>query len=342
MSLKLYPWQDELEKALLDLRGRLPNGILVYGPRGTGIFELVQAFAKSLLCTQPAPDGTPCGHCHGCHLVNAGTHPDIRYVVSEAESLPRDIAFVPPDNAASDRKTVYREILIHQTRALTDFLNLKSHEGGLRIVLVYPADRIRAEAAASLLKSLEEPPENTIFMLVADEIDRVLATIRSRCRLIRASAPTQEQALAWLQSQGVQNAQQRLVEAGGMPLAVFEEDARYRLSDEVREKFLAYLVQGRQAPAAQALSIVDKDVTLSAAALFLSRWAWDLASAQVGAEPQYFPQYKDQIEAVARAVDPSGLYTWINSVRDVRRVSEHPLNARTIIEALLISYARNL
>ena len=127
-----------------------------------------------------------------------------------------------------------------------------------------------------------------------------------------------------------------------MPLAVFEEDARYRLSDEVREKFLAYLVQGRQAPAAQALSIVDKDVTLSAAALFLSRWAWDLASAQVGAEPQYFPQYKDQIEAVARAADPSGLYTWINSVRDVRRVSEHPLNARAIIEALLISYARNL
>ena len=219
MSIKLYPWQDALEKALLDLRDRLPNGLLVYGPRGAGIFDLVQAFAKSLLCTQPAADGTPCGRCHGCHLVRAGTHPDIRYVVSEAESLPREIPFVPPDTAASDRKTVYREILIHQTRALTDFLNLKSHEGGVRIVLVYPADRIRAEAAASLLKSLEEPPENTVFMLVADEIDRVLPTIRSRCRLIRAGAPTREQALEWLKSQGVQDAERKLTEAGGMPLA---------------------------------------------------------------------------------------------------------------------------
>ena len=48
MSIKLYPWQDALEKALLDLRDRLPNGLLVYGPRGAGIFDLVQAFAQSL------------------------------------------------------------------------------------------------------------------------------------------------------------------------------------------------------------------------------------------------------------------------------------------------------
>ena len=342
MSIKLYPWQDALEKALLDLRDRLPNGLLVYGPRGAGIFDLVQAFAKSLLCTQPAADGTPCGRCHGCHLVRAGTHPDIRYVVSEAESLPREIPFVPPDTAASDRKTVYREILIHQTRALTDFLNLKSHEGGVRIVLVYPADRIRAEAAASLLKSLEEPPENTVFMLVADEIDRVLPTIRSRCRLIRAGAPTREQALEWLKSQGVQDAERKLTEAGGMPLAVFDEDARFRLADETRERFLAYLKLGHAAPPAQALSVADKDVTLSAAAIFLSRWGWDLASAKVGCEPQYFPEFAEEIKTIAQAANPTGLYTWINSVRDIRRVSEHPLNAKTMIEALLISYARNI
>ena len=208
---------------------------------------------------------------------------------------------MPPDTAASDRKTVYREILIHQTRALTDFLNLKSHEGGVRIVLVYPADRIRAEAAASLLKSLEEPPENTVFMLVADEIDRVLPTIRSRCRLIRAGAPTREQALEWLKSQGVQDAERKLTEAGGMPLAVFDEDARFRLADETRERFLAYLRLGHAAPPAQALSVADKDVTLSAAALFLSRWGWDLASAKVGCESQYFPEFAEEIKTIAQA-----------------------------------------
>lgn len=342
MSLKLYSWQTELEEALLSLKGRLPNGILVYGPRGTGTFDLVRAFAGSLLCTSPNADGTPCGHCHGCRLVKAGTHPDIRYVVSEAESLPRDIPYVPPDSAASDRKGVYREILIHQTRALTDFLNLKSHEGGVRIVLVYPADRIRAEAAASLLKSLEEPPENTIFMLVADEIDRVLPTIRSRCRLIRARAPSHEEALAWLESQGVQDAERRLTEAGGMPLAVFEEDPRFRLTDEMRSRVLNFLARGCAAPPELATSLVDKDVTLSAAGLLLSRWAWDLAGAKVGAGVRYFPDCAKEIETIAQAADPVSLYTWINSVRDVRRVSDHPLNARVVIEALLISYARHM
>ena len=179
-------------------------------------------------------------------------------------------------------------------------------------------------------------------MLVADEIDRVLPTIRSRCRLIRAGAPTREQSLEWLKSQGVQEAERKLTEAGGMPLAVFDEDARFRLSDEMRERFLAYLKLGRAAPSAQALSVADKDVTLSAAALFLSRWGWDLASAKVGCDPQYFPEFAEEIKAIAQAASPAGLYTWINSVRDIRRVSEHPLTAKTMIEALLISYARNI
>lgn len=59
MSIKLYPWQDALEKALLDLRDRLPNGLLVYGPRGAGIFDLVQAFAKSLYARSQPPTARP-------------------------------------------------------------------------------------------------------------------------------------------------------------------------------------------------------------------------------------------------------------------------------------------
>ena len=116
----------------------------------------------------------------------------------------------------------------------------------------------------------------------------------------------------------------------------------FKLTDEVREKLFAYLGKGAAAQPQEALAVVDKDVTLSAATLFLSRWAWDLASAKVGCPVQYFPEQAAQIKAVAQAADAAGLYTWINSVRDARRVSEHPLNARTVIEALLLSYARNL
>lgn len=342
MDLKTYPWQDGLISELQALKARMPNAVLVYGPRGIGTFEAVHAFARDLLCTHPGPDGAACGSCHGCAMFAAQTHPDIRYLVSEAESVPRDIAFVPPDNATDDRKNLYREILIHQTRGLGEFLSLKSHEGGRRVVLVYPADMIRAEAAASLLKNLEEPPADTVFLLVADAIDRVLATIRSRCRLIRARVPTREESLAWLQAQGVADAEQKLVDAGGMPVAVFDEDARFVLAPEARRAILDVLAQGARGNAAGVIDAVGRDVTLSAAALVFSRWAWDLAAVREGAPARYYPQYQQDLQAVARGSSAAGLYRWINSVRDVRRVASHPLQAKTVIEALMLSYQRCL
>ena len=341
MDIKTYPWQAELLASLNALRDRLPNGILLYGPRGIGTFEAACAFAASLLCTSPAPDGRPCGHCKGCRLFAADNHPDIRYIVSEFECVSHGMEFAMPETNP-DKKTLTREILINQTRDLGEYFSLKSNEGGVRVVIVYPADKIRSEAAASLLKNLEEPPENTIFILVADEIDRVLATIRSRCRLIRAKAPAKEQALAWLQSQGVKNAEQKLTEAAGMPLSALAEDPRYAMSEEGKRKILAVLAKGAQATAADALNAVDKDMTIAAAALVFSRWAWDLASVRAGAGARYFPSYEAELKHAAESASSAGLYQWINSVRDVRRVAEHTLNAKAIIEAVLLSYARCL
>ena len=105
MALAVFPWQKHLADTLNGMRGKLPNGLLIYGPRGIGTFELVHAFAKSLMCTSPAADGTPCGHCKGCHLTASYAHPDLVYVVSEAEALPRDIPFEEPDNATAKPST---------------------------------------------------------------------------------------------------------------------------------------------------------------------------------------------------------------------------------------------
>ena len=342
MALAQYPWQERLAKDLNDLRSALPNAILLYGPRGIGTFELTHAFAKSLLCENPERDGAPCGVCHACKLSEVFTHPDIRYLVSEAEALPRGIPFTPPENAASTRKTLYREILIHQTRALADFLTLTSHEGGKRVVLVYPADKIRAEAAASLLKSIEEPPENLVFILVADEIDRVLATIRSRCRLIRATPPTHEEALSWLKTQKLENPERALEAAGGMPLNAFEVDERLCLSKEDEEKLIAFLLKGAKGDFEDISKAIGRDVALPAVSRILSRWAWDLASLREGGEGRYFSSYVAQMTPIAKGTDAARLYAWINSVRDLSRVSSHPLNARMVLEAMLLSYIRAL
>lgn len=340
MALALYPWQQSLVRELLAVRENLPNGILVHGPRGIGTFDAVHEFAKSLLCVSPLEDGSACGHCKGCLLAKGFNHPDIRYVVSETEALPRNIPFEPPENATPDRKNLYREILIHQTRALSDFLSLTSHEGGRRVVLVYPADLIRAEAAASLLKSLEEPPENLVFILVADEIDRVLPTIRSRCRLIRALPPPFEEALSWLQQQGLPDAERKLIAAGGRPLIAMEGDARLSMAPESEEKLLAVLRQGAKADNSDVISAVGRDATLPSACLLLSRWGWDLAAAHEGIAPRFFPQHADVLRELAAATTASKLYPWLNSVRDVRRVQDHTLAPKLILEQLLLAYVR--
>ena len=339
-----YPWQKALWQELNGLRERLPNGVLIYGSRGCGTFEAAAAFAASLLCEHPASDGAPCRACHGCAMVSAHTHPDLQYVVSEFESVPRELPYVSADRSSADKKTLTREILIHQTRALTDFLNLKSHEGGRRVVLVYPADMIRAEAAASLLKSLEEPPENLVFILVADEIDRVLPTIRSRCRLVHAATPSREASLAWLREQGLEDAEQRLVNAGGMPVTAAQGDARFEMEPDVRAKFLDLLALGRAGNMAHIARAVPKfgAPSLPAVALLLARWGWDLASARAGGPVRYFPDYAEVIRELAGHSDPIKLFTWINTVRDLRRVADHPLNAKTVIDAILLSYQRHI
>ncbi len=342
MALAQYPWQEDLAQQLSKLKNALPNALLIYGPRGIGTFDLAHAFCQSLLCEAPQSDGSACGACRACRLFKTFSHPDMRYLVSEAESIPREIPFVPPENSTSTRKNLYREILIHQTRALTDFLTLKSHEGGRRVVLVYPADKIRAEAAASLLKSIEEPPEGLIFVLVADEIDRVLPTIRSRCRLLRATPPTREQSLTWLKNQKIQNPEKALDAAGGMPLTVFEIDARLTLSVDEQEALIDLLLKGKNADAEDICSLLGRDPALPAYAGFLARWAWDIASVRQGGPARYFPDRLDAIQRLMQDTDATKLYMWINSVRDVKRVSSHPLNARMTLEALLLAYARAL
>ncbi|HAW45388.1 MAG TPA: DNA polymerase III subunit delta, partial [Sutterella sp.] len=223
MALDCYPWQVELRACLEAVRENLPNAVLIYGPRGIGTVDFVIEFVKSLVCENPAPDGSPCGTCAGCALARAYTHPDIAYVLTEPEALIRHIPFTEPDTAKKDRK-LYREILIHQIRALTDFLNLTTHRAtGRRAVVIYPADVLRADSASALLKNLEEPPKDTTFFLVADDLDKVLPTIRSRSRLLRVKPPAEDEAIHFLSMQGISHPKDALRKKGGQPLTVIYE-----------------------------------------------------------------------------------------------------------------------
>lgn len=344
MAVVPYPWLEKPAAALAAMKDRLPNAVLIHGVPGIGTFELAKGFAELLLCESPRFDGTPCGSCPGCRLMKAGTHPDCRIVVSEYIASELDLPYTPPEGGSSSGRTkLSREVRIHQFRALGDFLTMAPHRGGRRVVLVYPADMVRAEAAASLLKSMEEPPEGLVFLLVADDIDAVLPTIRSRSRLLRVGLPSKEEALKWLRTKkSVKNPEEALAMAGGAPLLALRDTTGLTLPPKAQAVLRDLLLKGASLSADAVVRAYTADMTTPAVALYLSRWCYDLLRVKSGLEPHFFVTSAAEMAACVRETGMQALLSLNAAVAEVRRSAEHPLSARQVWEAVLLIYAQAL
>jgi DNA polymerase-3 subunit delta' len=136
--------------------------LLFVGARGVGKATTARALAQALLCT--AAPGRGCGACEACGKVERGVHPDVTWMVPEG-----------PGNT----------IRIEAVRDLIRALALPPHEGAARVVILDGADTLRTEGANALLKTLEEPPARTHFVLVTAAPEKLPITVRSRCRRVR-------------------------------------------------------------------------------------------------------------------------------------------------------------
>lgn len=139
--------------------GRLAHALLLAGPPGVGKRAVAGAFTAALLCDEKGDDA--CGRCPGCRQLAAGSHPDALVV-----ELPRD----------------KREIPIDRARELNQFLRLQPLRAGRKVAIVDDAHLLNLPAQNALLKGLEEPPAGSLVVLVAQNADALLPTIRSRCQ----------------------------------------------------------------------------------------------------------------------------------------------------------------
>ncbi|MEA2545767.1 MAG: polymerase subunit delta [Chloroflexota bacterium] len=154
------------------IAGRTPHALLISGPPGVGKTTLALDLAAGLLCDDPNPAARPCRACRACRLVDRGLHPDLHRI---APSGPADQIRIG-DRDRPDSGTV---------RRLSSDLVLLSVEGGARVAILERADRLTDDAQTALLKTLEEPPSGVTIVLCADDEERLMPTVRSRCTRIR-------------------------------------------------------------------------------------------------------------------------------------------------------------
>lgn len=183
----------------------LAHAYLFSGEPGIGKRTTALALAAALNCTQPGPDGG-CGSCAACRRVAAGTHPDVLVLMPESEDE-QLLAGLSKKEAekASDR------IKIEQVRQAQERLALRAFEGRRKVLIIDGAEAMTDEASNAFLKTLEEPPGESLIVMITSMPQGLLATIRSRCQTI-AFQPLSRAALAGL-----------LQEKRGLA----EEDARF-------------------------------------------------------------------------------------------------------------------
>lgn len=317
----LLPWHRQAWDMLLARRrsGTLPHALLLRGHSGLGKNYFALLLAQGLLCEQAPADGFPCGGCRSCRLFLAGSHPDVLSVSPAEEG---------------------KAILIDQIRDLCAYTALKSQRAGYQVAIISPAERMNTAAVNSLLKTLEEPTEQTLLVLVSARPNLLPATIRSRCQQVQFNEPPQDMALAWLAPHiGDRDPELLLDLAGGAPLHALElagtEGMQRRTS--LFNDFLK-VVRGEADP----VGVAETWATHGAKEClsWLSGWVIDmirLKSSGLAARTAN-RDFVERLQWLAERLDLKALYAHLDRVLEASRLLDGQLNPQLLLEDLLTTW----
>jgi len=318
-----YPWLEAPWQRLLATRARPAQALLLAGPRGVGKSALALAWAQALLCEAPLTDGAACGQCSACHWFDTGGHPDFRLVTLQEKT------------GKEGETRMATAIEVDQAREAVEYVQLSTYRAGFRVVLVNPADSLNLAAANALLKVLEEPPLNTVFVLVSDQPRRLLPTIRSRCTRLDIGLPPVDQAAQWLAGQGVDDAMNLLALSGGTPL----DAQRWADSSELDER--RNVMEGLARPATlDPVTLGERWKTLTPQTWHnvAYKWLGDLLAVRLQGSVQFNRDFAEVLEQLGKTADLAKLLALARTQANEGRTLAHPLNRALQLEAWLIQY----
>lgn len=348
----LPDWLLPLWRRVTGDLAKLPHALLLIGAAGSGKRQFAEALAQRLLCLQPGPDGQACGHCPSCRWFADGNHPDMHRMVPESAEADAEEGTEGGEGGESDGKKDKKksdQIRIEQVRDMQGLLEISGHQGGRRIVLIDPAEAMNVHTANALLKSLEEPPIDAVFILVSHAPRRLLPTIRSRCQVLDFPRPDAATARAWLNQHGVKNAEALLGFSSGLPIA-----ARALAEGALGEARARFARDMAALPKADPLKLAaeweawlkskaasEAGLNLTQLVSWLQRWLADGVRIAQGGGARFFADFETVIGAIAGGRGAQWLSCY-NELAAYRRVAQHPLNQRLFLEDVLLRVARSV
>jgi len=307
------------------------HAYLLAGPRGVGKELLARLFAQAANC-EAAAEQRPCGACASCRAVARGVHPDVMWVMPQSEAVGRGLLSRADLEAAPSR-----DIRVDEVRALSRRLALAAMLGRRKVAVLVPAEALNERAQNTLLKTLEEPPPATTFLLVTEQPDALLATVRSRCARVQLAPLSDRVVTDLLLARGapLDEARRRAARAEGSVGCALAMDA-----DELeRRRELVEAVEAAVAASDErgaldlAESAGDRDAAARVAAA-VHAWTRDLLVGQAGMPIE--AQELSALAARAASVAPSALLSQATLCAEVIEALEQNGNGRLQMERLLL------
>ncbi len=315
--MSIYPWQNNSWVEIFSNKLKMSHAYIFYGAQTSEINKFADQVIKSVLCSKPTNEHFACGKCQDC-LWSKTNHPDLCRVInrSEEKNLKTDI------------------IKVDDVREAKEFLQTASHQtNGKKIVSIYGADRLNISASNAILKIVEEPPDDCLVIFTVNNLNDLLPTIISRCRLIAFSKPSIDDSIEFMKQTDNAYLIDNLSLYNNLPLALIAD--KDMLTDI--NVILGELKKGQGIDLMKVNSMWLNN-GLAWIVNFLQKWAYELLLCKLSKRHSYFPNDIEVVSKLALSADLSKLLIYQKSLNTIKAYPQIAVNKEINLNSVMIEY----